>query len=52
VSILKSKWFLLYYHYGNVNSDDVKTVFSRFKLHKDMLILIDYAKNEVDYIFV
>jgi hypothetical protein len=42
--------FLLYYHYPNINSDDVKTVFSRFKSLTTYVGLIDYAK-EVDLYF-
>ena len=43
--------FLLYYHYPNLNSDDVKTIFSRFKSLTSYIELIDYAKNEVDLYF-
>ncbi len=43
--------FLLYYHYTDLNSDDVKSVFSRFKSLTQYVELIDYAKNEVDLYF-
>jgi hypothetical protein len=43
--------FLLYYHYIGLNSEDVKTVFSRFKSLSAYVNLIDYAKNEVDLYF-
>jgi hypothetical protein len=43
--------FLLYYHYTGLNSEDVKTVFSRFKSLSAYVNLIDYAKNEVDLYF-
>lgn len=40
--------FLLYYFYENMNSEDVKSVFSRFKSLTRHIEHIDYAKNELD----
>ena len=38
--------FLLFYHYPNLQSEDVKQVFSRFKSLTRYLDIIDYQKNE------
>lgn len=43
--------FLIFYHYPNLNSDNVKQVFSRFKSLTRHLDVIDYGKNEVDLYF-
>lgn len=43
--------FLLFYHYPNLQSEDVKQVFSRFKSLSRYLDMIDYQKNETDLYF-
>ena len=43
--------FLLFYHYPNLQSEDVKQVFSRFKSLTRYLDIIDYQKNETDLYF-
>ena len=43
--------FLLFYHYPNLQSEDVKQVFSRFKSLTRYLDMIDYQKNETDLYF-
>lgn len=43
--------FLLFYHYSNLQSEDVKQVFSRFKSLSRYLDMIDYQKNETDLYF-
>jgi hypothetical protein len=43
--------FLLFYHYPNLKSEDVKQVFSRFKSLSRYLDHVDYQKNEVDLYF-
>jgi len=43
--------FLLFYHYPNLNAEDVKTIFSRFKSLTRYIEMIDYGKNEVDLYF-
>ena len=43
--------FLLFYHYPNLQSEDVKQVFSRFKSLSRYLDFVDYQKNEVDLYF-
>jgi hypothetical protein len=43
--------FLLFYHYPNLQSEDVKQVFSRFKSLTRYLDIVDYQKNETDLYF-
>jgi hypothetical protein len=43
--------FLLFYHYPNLQSEDVKQVFSRFKSLTRYLDMVDYQKNETDLYF-
>ncbi len=43
--------FLLFYFYDNLYSDDVKTIFSRFKSLDRFVNLVDYDKNEVSLYF-
>ncbi len=43
--------FLVFYHYQNLNSNDVKVVFSRFKSLLRYSDMIDYGKNEVSLYF-
>jgi hypothetical protein len=43
--------FLLFYHYTNLQSEDVKQVFSRFKSLTRYLDMVDYQKNETDLYF-
>lgn len=43
--------FLYYYHFDNLDSNDVKTIFKRFKSLSRYLDLIDYGKNELDLYF-
>jgi len=43
--------FLLYYHFSNIQSEDLKQIFSRFKSLSRYLDLVDYQKNEVDLYF-
>lgn len=40
--------FLLFYYFPNMNSQDVKSVFTRFKSLSRYLDMIDYGKNEVN----
>ena len=40
--------FLLYYFYKDMNSEDVKTIFNRFKSLTRFIEHIDYGKNEVN----
>ena len=41
----------LFYHYPNLQSEDVKQVFSRFKSLTRYLDIVDYQKNETDLYF-
>lgn len=43
--------FLLYYQYNKLNSNDVKSIFSRFKSMILYMDLIDYRENEVNLYF-
>jgi hypothetical protein len=43
--------FLIFYHYDNLISEEVKIIFSRFKSLSRYLQMIDYGKNEVDLYF-
>lgn len=43
--------FLLYYYYPNLQSEDVKQMFTRFKSLSRYIDLVDYQKNEVDLYF-
>ena len=43
--------FLLFYHYPNLVSEDVKSIFNRFKSLSGYISMIDYTKNEVDLYF-
>lgn len=43
--------FLLFYHYPNLQSEDVKQIFSRFKSLTRYLDMIDYQKNETGLYF-
>jgi len=43
--------FLLYYQFTDLNTIDVKSIFSRFKSLTTYLDLIDYSKNEVSLYF-
>lgn len=43
--------FLLYYFFQNLNSEEVKLIFSRFKSLQRYLHLISYDKNEVSLYF-
>lgn len=43
--------FLIYYHYDNLNYEDVKQIFSRFKSLTRYIDSLDYQKNELDLYF-
>lgn len=43
--------FLIFYHYENLVSEEVKTIFSRFKSLSRYVDMIDYGKNEVSLYF-
>jgi hypothetical protein len=43
--------FLLFYHYPNLQSEDVKQIFSRFKSLSRYLDMVDYQKNETNLYF-
>lgn len=43
--------FLIYYYYSNLQYDDVKQIFSRFKSLTRYIDLLDYQKNELDLYF-
>lgn len=43
--------FLIFYHYDNLLSEDVKVIFSRFKSLTRYVEMIDYGKNEVSLYF-
>lgn len=43
--------FLIFYHYENLLSQDVKAIFNRFKSLTKYVDMIDYGKNEVDLYF-
>lgn len=43
--------FLIFYHYDNLLSEDVKVIFSRFKSLIRYVEMIDYGKNEVSLYF-
>jgi len=43
--------FLIYYNYHNLNSNDVKMIFSRFKSLIRYSDMIDYGKNEISLYF-
>lgn len=43
--------FLLFYFYDDLYSEDVKTIFSRFKSLERFINLIDYDKNEISLYF-
>ena len=44
--------FLFYYHFSNLQSEIVKSVFMRFKSLSRYLDLVDYQQNEVSLYFV
>lgn len=43
--------FLIFYHYENLLSQDVKIIFNRFKSLTKYVDMIDYGNNEVDLYF-
>lgn len=43
--------FLIFYHYDNLISEEVKVIFNRFKSLSRYLQMIDYGKNELDLYF-
>lgn len=43
--------FLIFYHYDNLLSEDVKIIFNRFKSLNRYTDLIDYGRNEVSLYF-
>lgn len=43
--------FLIYYHYTDLQYNDVKQIFSRFKSLTRYMDLLDYQKNELDLYF-
>lgn len=43
--------FLIYYYYSNLQYDDVKQIFLRFKSLNRYIDLLDYQKNELDLYF-
>ena len=45
------KDFLIYYNYKNLNTNDVKIIFSRFKSLLRYSDKIDYSKNEINLYF-
>jgi hypothetical protein len=45
------KDFLIFYNYKDLNSNDVKSIFSRFKSLLRYSEVIDYGKNELDLYF-